>query len=518
METENNKSSTFVSGSIEDLNSCNKIILYRSDSFSRINITNMNSIIELLVNTGNYLILNREDEDFIYNKIDTNNNIRYSGFNIIIYLNHLDIPIGYTEFNTVQGLIPTTVIIKTAFSTSEIENEEEDTIVLNSLSDTIKEYVSLTDKLISNQSFVTKKEILGKEKRTNIRYTNSISDIVRDPQKVIYTPRGILTSNGFKKLNLITEMDLTGDEKYFQLGYYNGEIVIYLWNDTDITIKSLSRKDLFGNNIIYLHKHNLGGYIPIYFSGRYMSATTSEGARVVVDIINNEKITLEENSNHIIDLWGTRSQIIELPKPLNRRNLIECLPDVLNLKIDIKNYKQTINLEKKIGEWYVFKEKRSNLSNIGNSTTLNFKIYTNLVKTVTICEEYDKKEPIIINNNTLALETEESGENYYTYFLGEKDYYSENALMALDLVMGKLNVSNNKFLNQNQNCIQYGDTNSEYYENGELVIDHIGNDIVDSYCFNLRKNKCPDDFKVPQFIGAINGLIYYKTGNKIKLL
>ena len=189
----------------------------------------------------------------------------------------------------------------------------------------------------------------------------------------------------------------------------------------------------------------------------------------------------------------------------------------LNNKIDIKNYKQTINLEKKIGEWYVFKERRSNLSNIGNSTTLNFKIYTNLTKTVTISEEYDN-EPIVINNNCLLLETKEGDRNYYTYFLGERDYYSENALMAFDLVMGKTNVEGNKLINKNQNCIQYGDTNSEYYENGELVVDHIGSSIIESYCFNLRKYICPDDFKVPHFIGAINGLIYYKTGNIIKLL
>lgn len=552
---EGNLSKTYVAGSIEDLAACKKLILYRSDSFSRISLTVMNKIIESLELSKSYTTVERTDTtvSFEYSKLNQDNNIRYTGFNVIIYLNYLDIPIGYTEFSTVQGLIPNTVLIDTKFITSNSSRGTGDSVeIVNSLSGNIKEYVSLTNRLISDNfyGFQTKEKIvedlLKRKSEVYNRYTNSLSDITRDHNTIIQTSRNILNYNGLRKLYLITEMTIAEDFDNYQLGYYNGEIVLYAWKyinnietknvDTNIYVISLSRLDKFGNHVIYSRTENseyktLKNISKVYYlAGRYASVLHKVGASETRECIyflnSNEeegysRITSNSESNHLIDLWGTRSQVIELPKPLNKRNLIECIPEVLSLWIDIKNYKQTINLEEKIGEWYVFRERRSNLSNLGNSNTLNFLVYTNLVKTVTVSEDYDEK-PIVINNNNLMLRTKTRFGNkdydYYTYFPGEGDYYSENALLAMDLVTGGEYIEEKKNLNEKTKCIQYSDTNSNYYESGELVVDHVGDNIINSYCASLRRNVCPDDFKVPEFIGAINGLLYYKNKDKIKLL
>lgn len=545
-----NNSKTYVAGSIEDLAACKKLMLYRSDNFSKISLNNIKKIVDSLEMSKSFAILERSNisELFTYSKTDQSNNIRYTGFNVIIYLNYLDIPVGYTEFNTVQGLIPNEVNININFSTSENLPEETDNVtILNSLSDNIKEYISLTNKLISDDLFgyTTKEKLIQYLQNNNNacnKYTNSISDIIRDDKKIIYTNNGILSSEGFRKLQLITEMTIAEGFDHYQLGYFNGEIVLYSWkyvseeivsrntnrDYVEITVTSMSRKDKFGNYINYIKEgtKQLENVQIRYFSGKYASIIDGAGNKCCINILPETDdiftyVVADKNSNHIIDLWGIRSQVIELPKPINRRNLIECIPEVLSLKIDIKNYRQTINLEKKIGEWYVFKEKRSNLSNLGNSNTLNFYIYTNLTKTVTISADYDE-EPIVVNNNILMLRTKTKfdGKNYdyYTYFLGERDYYSENALLAMDLVMGAESIGDNKRINETTKSIIYSDTNSSYYESKELVVDHVGSDILESYCFDLRRCKCPDDYKVPEFIGAINGLLYYKNKDKIKLL
>ena len=367
-----NNSKTYVAGSIEDLAACKKLMLYRSDNFSKISLNNIKKIVDSLEMSKSFAILERSNisELFTYSKTDQSNNIRYTGFNVIIYLNYLDIPVGYTEFNTVQGLIPNEVNININFSTSENLPEETDNVtILNSLSDNIKEYISLTNKLISDDLFgyTTKEKLIQYLQNNNNaynKYTNSISDIIRDDKKIIYTNNGILSSEGFRKLQLITEMTIAEGFDHYQLGYFNGEIVLYSWkyvseeivsrntnrDYVEITVTSMSRKDKFGNYINYIKEgtKQLENVQIRYFSGKYASIIDGAGNKCCINILPETDdiftyVVADKNSNHIIDLWGIRSQVIELPKPINRRNLIECIPEVLSLKIDIKNYRQTIN-------------------------------------------------------------------------------------------------------------------------------------------------------------------------------
>ena len=534
MESSNN-SNTYVKGIIGDLKNCPYIILYRSTNLLNMSITNIDIILENLKKNGNYVKLSKiEGEDYyLFDRLDENNNIRYTGFDTIIYINHLNIPLGFTKFEVVKGLLSEKLKIMIDFNVKINKVENNSNVKIEYALDNITEFISLSKKLLVEKDYgystanKINKRIEIEKSFTN--YVNNINDIETKPNKFISLNYGLLNSKGLYKLNIITEMTIANGFKNIQLGYYKGEIVIYSWEvenkEIKYTITSLSRKDTFGNPIIYTKRGSYNtinikteGTISVnYFSGKFISISVNSNSEVY-NIITGERVLLdEENPNHVINIWGN-GQIIELPKALSRKSLMEFIPETRNLYIDINNYKQTIHLVKNIGEWYVFRETRYSI-NKSNPIFKNFLIYTNMTKTITVSEEYDQ-EPIILNNNILILRTKEQINNtkqdYYSYFVGDGHFLSENAWLAMDIITNDSNI--NKVYNPEFNCITYGENNQENYRNGSILIDKIDSNILDSYLFSFRRFTCPDNLKVPEIVGTINGLIYYKQGNNIKLL
>lgn len=557
MEKDNN-SNTYVIGIMSDLEDCSTIVLYRSTRLLTTSISNMEHVLEVLEKNKNYTKVNKTIEGgksyYLFDRLDENNNIRYVGFDTIIYINHLGIPIGYTKFNTIKGLIPEKLKIVTDFNTYTQEgsdwNNEGEFEIEYSL-DNITEYVSLTRKLLVNEpyGFSTAKEIRDTLDQLNPsgRYTNNVYDLISSPEKSIVLNYGLLNNEGFFRLNLITEMIIPENEGFYniQFGYYKGEVICYNWriqvidvmdgnnrigykSILDYKITSLSRKGKFGEPVLYTQKNSYNTIVikstkdkinkVNYFSGRFVSISMSNGLSEVWNVIDGTKVILDggERGNHVIDLWGP-GQIIELPDVLSKKNIVEFIPKVRDLFIDIKNYRQTIHLEKIIGEWFVFRETRTNLSKI-NTISKSFLIYTNMTKTVMVSEDYDA-EPILINDNVLVLRTTETLNNtkydYYSYFTGSGNFVSENAMMALDIVSG---IKKEKVYNAELGYIQYNENNVENHINKLIRIDNIGSNILDSYLQGFRKFTCPEDLKVPEIVGTLNGLIYYRFGDKIKLL
>lgn len=548
MEITRDNSNTYVNGIISDLEDCSTIVLYRSTRLLTTSISNMEYVLETLKKNKNYTRINKTIKDkesyYLFDRLDENNNIRYVGFDTIIYINHLEIPIGYTKFNSIKGLIPEKLKIKTDFNTNSdwIQGTVDVEYTLNN----ITEYISLTRKLLTDKlyGFSTAKDIKEALNQFNpfSRYTNDVYDLMSSPEKSIGLNYGLLNNEGFFRLNLITEMTIPDDFCNIQFGYYKGEVICYIWRtNTDengnsvleYIMASFSRKTPFGGPEYYTRRSSFDTITITkeegedsskkinkanYFSGRYVSLSMDNGTSEVWNVIDKERVILDNYyKNHVIDLWGN-GQIIELPNVLSKKNIVEFIPKVRDLCINIKNYRQTIHLVKVIGEWFVFRETRTNLSKI-NTISKSFLIYTNMTKTLMISEDYDN-EPIPINNNILVLRTTESLESsnydYYSYYVGDGEFISENAKMALDIISG---VKKDKTYNTKFKYIQYSEDNLENYNNQSIRIDNIGSNILDSYLYGFRKFTCPDDLKVPEIVGAINGLIYYKSGeNNIKLL
>lgn len=549
---------TYIKGTIGDIIVGTEIVLYKhKPGLEKISITNLDEVLNEVLKEnskyGGYTSLKRsgKDEDYIYSRINVNS-LGDSGFNTIIYLSptNSNEPIGYTEFLTAQGIIPKEVSIKLDFeATSEVGVDKIN--IFNSFS-SVREFKSISKRLISNKlggftSIFKVEQEIGTDK-TFSRYTREVNNLFENPENSILLDFGLATKDGLYRLDLIKEMTIAEDFEHYQLGYYKGEIVLYAWKTKNqeivYLITSLSRKDKFGNPISYTNTPegtkslsnvpNLKSAVKSinYFSGRFASVHLESGHNAVIDVFDSKLVLQDEkasNISHIIDLWSPYSHVIELPSVLNKTSLMEHLPETKDLYINVPGYTTlTIKPVKKIGEWYVFREVAKNLDSTSNSITLNYLIYTNFTKTIRICEEYDE-EPIPINNNLLLLRSKETIGNttydYYTYFTADGDYCSENYLMAKDLIDGVKKPAG-KFYYQNFGCVIYSKTkylaskaeNYNNYSEKKLLIDKLGDNLLDSYIFGFRRNTCPENLEVPEIIGAINGLIYYKEGNKIKLL
>lgn len=596
---------------IGELESCDRIALYlTSDGSGKLSLdklNNVNSIDELLPNNL-YLTIDKtyipekENGVFIYDRLSVLDNplIRGDnnlGFNTIIYINYNDRPIGYTEFTYTQGIIPEKLTIELKFN---VENSSENrginlvdnfstSLTPGRIDNKLKTLLT-SDKLYS----LTTLDRINKElsNATNIypRYTKSVNELLRDSEMNTFLDFGICSSEGLYKLNLIKEMTIAEDLKNHQLGYYRGEIVLYSWKEESgifsYSVHSLSRRDKFGNPICYtkttsgtkeIKNHVRGTVLGIrYFSGKYISVTielSSSGKEEIYAVYNidtDDWVQLD-SENHVMDLWGIDSRIIELPKSsgLSASTFSKFCPDIMDTFLDVKNYTyKPFEVIKKIGEWYVLNQVRQSDS---SRVEGRFKIYTNMTKTI-VLSELDE-DPIVINNNILALKTDteyvdENDEgnikhlNYYTYFVGDGTYYSENALLVLEKLYLQRHESMSfkmyypnsssvpEVIQTGQDIINYYNIQaasrdytgyllfiktgieSNIYMSGnllkpklisnygiDLLIDHVGSSFTESYISGFRRNTCPTDLLVPELIGSINGLIYYKTkDNKIKLL
>ena len=558
MATSNNSNTnnayTYIKGTVGDIIGSRKIILYKHRSGQeKISITNLDDKLNEIYSGGEYVILerNNNEEPYRYNKADENNILRDSGFNTIIYINSINNQaVGYSEFLSTQGIIPRIVLIKLDNLLSEL-TVGDDIEILN-VFDSVRTFSALEKNIISDElyGFTTIDEVYKNIKQidTYPRYVQDINSLLSNPNNSVLLDYGLCTVKGLHKLNLIKEMTIANGFEKYQLGYYRGEIVLYAWKFINSRpyyfLASMSRKDKFGNSIIYTNTTDkikpLSEKYTVekinYFSGKYASVVVNTLGMKKIGVLNLETDELLDIKNHVIDVWNPYSQIIELPNILSKNNLTAHIPEISSLYIDIKNYNASpIEIVKKVGDWFVFRETAKNLDSSSNSVELSYLIYTNFSKTIRISEDYDK-EPILINNNLLLVNTNTVIDgiryNYNTYFTADGDYCTENYLLARDIVSNK-KVGIKKYSN-NVNCILYSkeiqisgapvwvDNNAENYRNyrdKKLLIDYIGDNLLDSYIFGFRRNSCSDsNLQIPEIIGAINGLVYYKEGNKIKLL
>ena len=546
---------THVQGTIGELENCHKVVLYKSDYSNKASIDKLSTNSIDVYNLTNSIILVKSNGYFTYNKISLP-----SGFNTIIYLNQSGNPIGYTEFINTQGIIPEKINIYIHFEVTITKGDPIDINITYDLSNLSKStLINKTKNLFSNKLYgLTSVSKITSELTQSVdnypRYTKNVSELLKQPFENIFLDFGICNSLGLCRLNLVREMTIAEDLKNHQLGYNRGEIVLYSWKKDESTgiykyaIHSMSRKNKFGNPICYTNTTEGTKEIALYpdssyeinniryFSGKYISTVISKtssggGEMNAIYNIDTESWVTLELPNHVMDLWGIDSQIIELPKAkqLSISAITNFCPGILNTHLDIKNYSYNIDLVKKVGEWYVLKQLRY----FSGKGTYSFWVYTNMTKTIILsCTEgYSDQEPIIINNNLIALRTTETLNDktydYYTYYAGDGLYYSEKALQTLYLGITGISKALRPVPDNPEVLYFFSrDKNMPISDNlGNLgvnmYVDIIGknNGFINSYLFGFRKNTCPEDLKVPEIIGSINGLVYYKTkNNKIKLL
>ena len=132
--------------------------------------------------------------------------------------------------------------------------------------------------------------------------------------------------------------------------------------------------------------------------------------------------------------------------------------------------------------------------------------------------EDDSDTPTIVNDKIIFTTTIKGDKKYYSFYTEDnKTYYTENVrstlfngVMMFDSQIGAyiFEDPNNQ---DNENRLQY--------ISGSIKVVKIGEDFLKSYLVRFRRNIINTDIlTVPEFIGAINGLIFYKSQNYLNYI
>lgn len=521
---------TYILGSTKNVLECLGIILYNKDEFEdidKISLYNIEQIFNKVTDSGKYLRVSRDtgENSFLYSHL----NGIIKGFNVIIYLsNSNNTPIGYTEFLSIQGS-ERDINLSLDLVSDIVEGSEIN--LLNSLS-TLKNTTSISKDFTTDDlyNYPSSKIILDDlEKTTDIypRYTTHLSSIKKNSiNDNVFLDYGVLNKNRFYKLAVSKNININPfeiDFKNYQFGYYEDDIVIYSWVDNKYSIYSLIKKNKFKNPITYTDTPT--GYCEIpkypsadsqkinYFSGKYIIVKIEINGQEEEVLYNLEKEDwiITSLPNFVIDQLDVHNEVLEYPKILNYSNVFDYFPDIINIHFDLKSFSNSnnINIVKKIGNWYVIRQKRLNNKNI--------LIYTNMSKTLYTLED-DSDIPTIVNDKIIFTTTIKGDKKYYSFYTEDnKTYYTENVrstlfngVMMFDSQIGAyiFEDPNNQ---DNENRLQY--------ISGSIKVVKIGEDFLKSYLVRFRRNIINTDIlTVPEFIGAINGLIFYKSQNYLNYI
>ena len=518
---------TYILGTTKSILMCLGIIVYNKSQLpsdiEKLSLYNIDQVYQKVIQSGEYLRLDRlsTEDPFIY----TNNNGVVQGFDTIIYLSNSDnTSIGYTEFLNIQGedrniniqlafnnVISGDLVIDLVNSLTQLKNNP--TVSTDFIGKELNQYPSAKNihDDISNSTWNSPK------------YTSNLSSIYKSNTQNIFLGYGLLKGTQLIKLDLSKNMVVDPYEFGFTnylFGYYEGDIVVYLWKGLDYTIYSITKRNRYNNPITYI---NSGvGYATIpnysttentqqkisYFAGKYavVELSGSENSTQIYDTMSKGWLKLN-SPNFIIETTNLKNRIVELPIITNYNNVFDYLPDISNIYLNLYEYTRTnsLNISKKVRNWYVIRRKRDKIN-----------IYSGMSKTL-FCS--DQEEPIIINDQIIMIRTkdEENNLDYYTvYNENQKTYYSEKARVIIE--GGKLEFNSSlgiMFCNGGSRDEEY----KSLYNTKEIKIIDSGETLNNSYFVRFRRNILPENITtIPEIVGAIDGIIFYKNQNYINYL
>lgn len=520
---------TYILGTTKNILACLGIVVYNKSQLppdiEKLSLYNINQVYEKVIQNEKYIKLTRQNSEEPFTFIS--NNGFTDGFDTIIYLSNSDnSPTGYTEFLNKQGQ-ERNINILLAFN-STISGDLTVTL-MNSLT-------QLKNNSTVNKNFIGKelyqypnvKDIYEDNidyKWIEPKYTTNLSALINSENiQNIFLGYGILNNLTLVKLNISKNIIIDPYEFNFtnyQLGYYRNDIVIYLWKDLHYYSYSLTKRDRFNNPITYLNYSNLG-YLTIsnysleegtkqkilYFSGKYAIVEIS-GTINTIKVFNIENQSWENinSTNFLIDELDLENKITELPNILNYNNVYEYIPEISNIHLNLYEYSRinSIDIIKKVKNWFVIRKRKDGLV-----------IYSGISKTLYCTEE---EIPIIINDQIIMIKTVDNDNEltYYTiYYKNFKTYYSEKARTILE--NGKL------FYDSDLNILickggSKDDEYKEYYNSEEIKIVNNKENLTKSYFSRFRRNILPENTStIPEIIGAIDGIIFYKNKNYINYL
>lgn len=522
--------STYILGTTKNILRCLGILVYNKSQLppgtDKISLYNIDQVYKKVLQSEKYVRIERKDSYSTFDYISGNGVI--NGFDTIIYLNNSDnSPTGYTEFLNKQGE-GRNVSISLAFNSvisGDLTIDLSNSLTQLKNNSTVNKNFTGKD-LFHYPSVYDIKEDVDNCLWNSPDYTTNLSSVIKSPNiKNIFLTYGVLRGDSdLIKLDLSKDIIVDPYEFGFtnyQFGYYSGDIVVYLWKDLNYTIYSLTKRNRFENPISYIKSNN--GYLTIpetegkkskitLFSGKYIVLEVSSTSENSTELFNFE--TQERSSvdyRFITDPFDPNNRLIKLPNILNYSNIFDYLPEISNIHLDLYEYSKinSIDITRKLRNWYTIRRPKEGIN-----------IYSGISITVYFSSE---EIPIIINDQTIMIFTsasESEGNDlieYYTVYKGNfKTFYSEKARVLLE--KGKL--SFNKDINV---FICTGGSRDEeyieYYKSGDIRIINTKDKFNKSYFSKFRRNILPNHTDtIPDIIGAVDGIIFYKNQNYINYI
>lgn len=496
--------------------------------------------------------------EFIVNN-ERDNIVCSDGFNVIIYLyedaNNKLIPLGFSIFLEPQG--------KRVRTTSDQFIIKKDYFVKN-----LHIYIGFKDTLLIDQVKVNLVDSLVDPERpdqsgdNNWNYTNIekwkktrlnigrnfySSRVYSTEQlnKEVFTDSSsflVDKKNKVKGTKLTINQNLQiqdyHDKKFnkFQIGFFNGDLVLNTWNDeNEYIIYSLTKKNLVGNVMTYTVpvKNDLVNFrtnvykLPElvghtskieFISGNYISvhhknSTTGEEFNSIFDIdtqsssndSDNPGWKILKNNKVLLDPLDVRIRIIKTDRLIfsSLDNAKKQIPSISDIYFDTRKVEldHKIEILGKRGEWFILKYPPYDLI-----------VITNMTKQIVI-RPVELSNVIFVNNQVLIIKEQyKEIPNQTTYTLFDDD--------------GKLTTTSTReyvdtYINRNLLSSYKDYSNSKIHNitinNGINSSDDILK-IQRSFLAYFRRNVLPTSFTDFEIIGGIGGLIFYRQGSYINYL
>lgn len=526
-------SQTQLLGSAATASSSKKIVLFNQSLLStKISLYGMKNYYSTVILSSPHLDLVRTEKDtFEYNF----KNGKINGFDLIVYLQADNTPIGFTEFNNVQGLSRNISIqIKITTTSDDSLGTVVDGCNLSQLKVTDLSLILLGEE---DYEYTSSKKVFANIPAPKTSYTVHVEDLERN--KTIITSSNGIISSGFYHCNVLKNKNYDPHG----IGFTNysfckngSDIVLLEWVDDKYSIYSMTMANLFGNPRAYtrdnldistkgkvtpigstsgqdIHTKSAGFCVVPSFSdnaaqkiiscsGRYILVDVNGESRIY-DVINDRFI--ESEGELVVNERSFKTGLTRLEAGWD--NFVLACPELLNLYIDVSQlFVKNLKIYRRIGSWFILQYNYSTSSDLYICASPTSSIY--LTK-----DDLDKL--IILNDNVILLKEDIYYVMYYGY---EKTYYSERARNIVESGNLSKDEVNGKIILFNSNG-SYDDLYREYYEEGNILIIEKKEELFTTIFNKFRKNSYPVDIiGIPDIIGGCEGLLFYKNGKTINYL
>jgi hypothetical protein len=429
-----------------------KIVLFRRDENYGTSFISIANLAEIYRKLTIYSVVEKSDDHFECRDIQ---------FDIIIYLDEDGVPVGFTEFHTIQGLLGKTINI---YIEHTIEGIAIDVSIVNSL-ENLPERSFLENYINMEVARTEIKRIPKYSKYTNNLYSGNI-----------YLGYGFLSKNReLKKLPRITDiiLDLYDNTS---IGYCGDKLAIYTWNESSFKIISLETgDDIYSGSRFNFTEKNSFGVIKereteiLYGAGKYLVCRIESGVgnirTILFDAERNKYLNYSPGSM-IVDPSDKKGKILSFEPIDDYNSIVKVIPELSSTYFDLKKFVEDnifnytyLNLERKIGDLYCFR----------------------------YIDAYNNTSYIISNV-------------YFSTVLSDQDY------------------SNCVFINENSFLVEKEDKYILYNVDGEQEFEK-NIEIYNSPLNNYRKLDLSGNYAIPgRILGAVSGLIFYLRNNKINYL